>query len=147
MRALCAVAAAATLIAATGCGDVLGYDSDFEGFYSYAGTVDGLSSHSVVGNVTITRQRGNRARVAIDWEYLDRSQTVVHITTDAAADAFLDDNGRIYFDFEGDLFVDGRTVFFTLSHDGWLQGRTITGDWRLVTELPTDDSGSFTARR
>jgi hypothetical protein len=38
-------------------------------------------------------------------------------------------------------------VFFTLSHDGWLQGRTITGDWRLVTELPTDDSGSFTARR
>ena len=128
--------------------DVFGVgDRDFEGYYAYAGTVDGIVGDAVIGSFTVTQQRGGRASVAIDWEYLERGQTVIQITTDQPADARLSGDGRITFDFEGDLYLGDDVVRFRLEHDGRLRGNTMTGFWRLSTDLPTDDGGSFTASR
>jgi hypothetical protein len=135
-------------LAACNSWDVFGPgDRDFEGYYSYAGTVDGVVGDAVLGSFTVTRQRGRSAEVAIDWEYLEQNETIIHITTDRAADARISSDGRITFDFEGDLFIGGDVVRFRLEHDGRLRGNTMTGYWRLTTDLPTDDAGSFTARR
>ena len=120
---------------------------NFEGFYSYAGTVDDAAGDAVIGDFTITRQRGDRAQVAIDWIYLDNGEEIIHITTDSPAIADIDSDGRIYFEFEGNLITDDGTVHFRLEHDGRLRNRTMTGFWRLVTGLPTDDTGTFTAHR
>ena len=127
--------------------DVFGVDRDFEGYYSYAGTVDGIVGDAVIGSFTVTRQRAGRASVAIDWEYLERGTSVIQITTNQPADARLSSDGRITFDFEGDLYLGNDVVRFRLEHDGRLRGGTMTGFWRLTTDLPTDDGGSFTAQR
>lgn len=120
---------------------------DFEGVYSYAGTVDNELGDVVVGEIVITRQRGSRALVTLEWSYLDQGVEIVTISTDRPADAELWSDGRIRFDFEGDLFMDDDVVSFRLEHDGRLENGTLTGFWRLTTGLPTDDTGTFTASR
>jgi hypothetical protein len=128
--------------------DVYGIDGrDFEGVYSLAGTVDGEYGDAIVGTLTITRQRGGRADVTIDWSYLDRGVEIIHIETDTPADADLDSDGDIDFEFVGDLYIDGEWWPFRLRHDGRLRGNTMNGFWQLTTDLPTTDAGSFTARR
>lgn len=127
--------------------DVVGPGRGFEGDYTYAGTVDHEFGDAVIGSLFITRQRGGRAYVDIDWEYLDRGVSVIRIVSDEAAIADIDRDGFIAFDFEGDLFIDGARTFFRLTHDGRLRGRTLTGEWRLDTDLPTNDRGTFTAHR
>ena len=122
-------------------------DYDFEGFYSYAGTVDDAAGDAVVGNVTITRQRGSTALVSIAWTYLDNGEPIIEITTDSPAVADLGPDGLIEFEFEGDLFIEDKVVDFYLRHEGRLRGRTLTGIWEFDTGLPTNDAGSFTARR
>jgi len=133
-----------------GCTDITfgGVDDDFEGHYDYAGTVDGKPGDVVTGTFTITRQRGDRADVTIDWRYFDDGVQILRITTQSVATADLDHDGRIEFDFEGDLFLDGLTTRFRLSHAGWLDERrgTISGSWQLTTNLPTTDRGTFVAR-
>jgi hypothetical protein len=120
---------------------------DFEGVYSYAGTVDEALGDVVVGDLVITRQRHDHAEVTIDWSYFDGGVEVVNIATAEPATAELWADGRIRFDFEGDLLTNGRVVPFRLEHDGELHGGRLTGYWRLTTDLPTDDSGTFTAQR
>lgn len=136
-------------LSVAGChGDVLGIgERDFEGFYSLAGTVDLAAGDAVVGTFTITRQWGYRAEVAIDWSYLNRGEEIIRITTDEPAIAELHRNGDIYFAFEGDLWIDGGWVEFSLVHDGELHGNTVTGWWELWTGLPSEDAGTFTASR
>jgi hypothetical protein len=132
------------------CGDdgIFGIGShDYEGFYSYAGTVDEASGDAVFGTVTVTRQRGSSAQVAIEWTYLDNGEPIIDITTDSPALAHLGSDGWIDFDFDGDLYLDDEVVSFHLHHEGRLRGRTITGYWEFNTGLPTTDAGSFTARR
>jgi hypothetical protein len=141
------IAMIAGLAGATGCTDItFGGGDDFEGVYDYAGTVDGKPGDVVSGTVTITRQRGDPANVVIDWRYFDDGDQILRITTQSAAVADLDHDGRIRFDFEGDLFIDNRRTFFRLDHDGRLDRRTITGSWLLTTDLPTTDRGAFVAR-
>lgn len=120
---------------------------NFEGFYSYAGTVDDRFGHTIAGEIIITRQYGGRADVEIDWIYYERGQPIFEIRSDRPAVADLDRYGRISFEFEGELFLYGDPVWFTLSHDGRLEGRSLFGEWRLRTDLPTTDYGSFTASR
>jgi hypothetical protein len=127
--------------------DGFGPGEDFQGSYSYEGNVDGRPGHYIEGDFRISRQRNNTAEVTIDWEYFDQLGSVVRIQSEVPAIADIDSFGNIRFDFEGDLFIDGQRVFFRLEHDGQLSGRTIFGDWRLTTALPTTDRGSFTARR
>jgi len=143
------VAAVAVLPFLGGCeADFLGIGMrDFEGVYSYAGTVDDALGDVVIGGFVITRQRHDHAEVTIDWSYLDQGVEVVSIATELPATAELWADGRIRFDFEGDLVTNGRVVRFRLEHDGELRAGTMTGYWRLSTGLPTDDSGTFTARR
>ena len=136
-----------SLLLLTGCHDVFGPDDRFEGFYTYAGTVDDAVGDAVVGSIWIDDERRNTAEVTIDWEYLDLGESVLRIRSDRAAIAEVDRDGFIEFEFQGDLFIDGEVAFFRLIHVGRLRGRTLTGDWHLETDLPTNDRGSFTARR
>ena len=49
---------------------------------------------------------------------------------------------------EGQLEVGaGQYRDFRLTHEGRRSGRSLRGTWRLVTDLPSDDAGTFTARR
>jgi hypothetical protein len=145
MRAALLLSAALLL---TGCDDdIFGPDRDFEGFYSYAGTVDDASGDFVAGDIWIDDERSRTARVSIDWEYFDRGEAILRIRSDRSAIADIDEDGWISFEFEGDLFIDGEVTYFRLWHRGRIHGRTITGDWHLETDLPTDDGGTFTARR
>lgn len=130
-----------------GCDDVFGPDRDFEGFYSYAGTVDDAAGDFVAGDIRIFDERRRSARVDIDWEYFDAGDPILRIRSDRPALADIDSDGRIFFEFEGDLFIDGEVTWFRLTHRGRIRGRTLTGTWRLETDLPTDDRGTFTARR
>jgi hypothetical protein len=138
------------LLLSAGCSD---YDvfgpggRDFEGFYDYTGDVDEHFADEVNGEIIVSRQYGDRAEVVIDWTYYESGAPLFRIRTDRAAIADLDRYGNISFDFEGELFLYGRTTWFRLSHDGRLDGRTIYGDWRLRTDLPSTDIGSFSARR
>ncbi len=120
---------------------------DFEGYYTYVGVVENQFGHTVAGEVVVSRQYGDRADVAIDWTYYDRGEPLFRIRTDRPAVADIDRDGDIRFDFEGNLSLYGQRVWFRLTHDGYLSGRTIRGDWRLRTDLPTTDYGSFEARR
>jgi hypothetical protein len=142
------IALATLLIGVAGCDDVIGIGNhDFEGFYSFAGTVDDEIGDAVIGTFSITRQRGGRADVSIDWSYLDNGQEIIVITTDSPATADLDSDGDIFFEFEGELFIDGDWYAFRLTHDGRLRRGVMTGGWELSTGLPTTDSGTFTAQR
>jgi hypothetical protein len=147
MRA--ALLLSASVLLFTACDDdFFGPDDDrFEGYYQYAGTVDDAVGDYVNGSVWIDRQRRGTAEVSIDWEYFDRGVSVVRIRSDQPAIADIDEDGRIEFEFQGDLFLDGEVTYFRLVHRGRLRGRTVTGEWWLETDLPTDDAGSFTARR
>ena len=149
MRAVCLLPVVLLpLLAACSDDGIFGIgDSDFEGFYSYAGTVDDAAGDAVVGTITVTRQRGSTALVSIEWTYLDNGEPIIEITTDSPAVADLGPDGLIEFEFEGDLFIDEDVVTFSLRHEGRLRGRTMTGFWDFATGLPTDDAGSFTARR
>jgi len=139
---------AALALAVAGCDDVIGIGShDFEGFYSFAGTVDHEAHDAVIGTFTITRQRGRRADVTIEWSYLDDAQETIVITTDEPAVADLDSDGHMHFEFEGDLLFDDGSYPFRLIHDGRMRHGRVTGDWSLSTGLPTTDSGTFTAQR
>jgi hypothetical protein len=145
MRRALLVPAFALLIA--GCdNDVFGPGRGYEGFYTYAGTVEHRIGHVVVGNLWVD-QRGRRVEVDIEWEYFDNAVSVVQITSETPAIAAVDEFGNIDFDFEGDLFIDNQVVGFRLEHRGRLEGTTIHGDWRFITGLPTTDEGSFTADR
>ena len=138
------------LLLCAGCSD---YDvfgpggRHFEGFYDYRGDVDDHFTDRVDGDIVVSRQYGDRAEVVIDWTYYEGGDPLFRIQTDRAAIADLDRYGNISFDFEGDLFLYGRTTWFRLSHDGRLDGRTIFGEWSLRTDLPSTDFGSFSARR
>lgn len=149
MRRNAAALALAGIFATTAaCDDVYGPGRrDFEGFYSYAGTVDDALSDNVIGSLTITRQRGSQADVSIDWSYLDNGLEVVRITTDQPAIADLRSDGRIDFEFTGDIRDGNRLIFFRLTHEGRLRGNTIEGSWRFRTEYPTTDFGRFIAHR
>ncbi len=142
------VVAATTITFSTACTDVYGLGGrDFEGFYTYAGTVDDAFGDAVAGTMTVTRQRVGRADVSIEWRYLDGGVETVRITTDRAAVADIFSDGWIEFEFRGDLFTDNRIADFHLTHEGYLRADRITGSWRLITDLPTTDHGSFIAER
>lgn len=142
------IALAAIVLVVAGCDDVIGIGNrDFEGFYSFAGTVDHEIGDAIVGTFSITRQRRHRAEVVIDWSYLDNGQEIIYISTDQPAIADLDSDGDIFFEFEGEIFLDGEWWPFRLTHDGNLRRGTMTGWWELSTGLPTTDSGTFTAQR
>lgn len=140
--------AAIALLAGCSDYDVYGPDRhDFEGYYTYAGTVEGRFGHTVTGEIVITRQYRGEADVSIDWTYWEHGEPIFRIVTDYPAVADLDRDGYITFDFEGELYLHGRPAWFRLTHDGRLSGRTIYGEWRLRTDLPSTDYGSFTATR
>jgi hypothetical protein len=143
--ALWMLASATILLSA--CIDLSGPGRDFEGFYSYAGTVEEAFGDAVLGTLTVTRQRGNTALVTIDWSYIDDGVESVRITTDRAAEGTITSGGWIEFEFTGDLSTSSGVVPFELLHAGRLRGNTISGTWDLFTDLPTTDRGSFIAER
>lgn len=131
-----------------GC-DVLGPQDDLSGYYDYAGTVYDSPGHSVNGQLDIRQGYTSNADVDVDWNFYEGSQRVVHVVTSRTVPAVVQGDGTIRFTVEGRLQLsDGSYTDFTLTHDGRRSGtRGLKGTWRLLTDLPSDDSGSFTATR
>jgi hypothetical protein len=131
-----------------GC-DALGPAEDLAGFYDYAGTVYDSPGRSVNGQLNITRPFGNEADVDVDWNFYEGGQRVVHVETSRTVPAQFESDGDIRWTVEGSLQLnDGSFTNFTLTHEGHRSGsRGLKGTWRLQTDLPSDDSGTFTATR
>jgi hypothetical protein len=122
----------------------------YDGRYIYDGSVDGTSRYRVSGTLWIDQRFSDELLITIDWRYLDGSFPLLEIRSDRPARTFVERDGFIRFEFEGEFRDGGRWVPFYLSHDGWIRGRTITGDWYLWTGLgprDTEEWGRFTARR
>ena len=121
---------------------------DITGYYDYAGTVYDSPGHSVNGQIDIVRQYGHSADVQVEWNFYEGSRRIVHIESLNSVPAEIRSDGTIRFTVEGELELDGGGWSdFELTHDGRLDGRTLRGSWRLRTDLPSDDRGSFNARR
>ena len=137
-----------TAFAASAC-DIVGVDDDLLGYYDYAGTVYDEPGRSVNGQLDITGTYGRAADVDVQWNFYEGSQRVVHVESARRVPATISSDGRIRFTVEGQLQLsNGSYTNFTLTHDGRRSGsRGLRGTWRLVTDLPSDDSGTFTATR
>jgi hypothetical protein len=136
----------------TACDMALGPGTgQYQGRYSYSGSVDGTSRYHVTGTLRIEQFHYDELLVSIDWRYMEGSRQVLRIRSDQPARAYVSHDGWISFEFVGDIRTsDGRWVPFELFHEGRIRGRTITGDWVLWTDVGwrgTEDWGRFTARR
>lgn len=133
-------------VALTGC-DVMGYEDDVEGWYSYSGSVDHSYGYRVDGEVRIFGQRYDEASADIEWYMLDGDEVIFEIMAEDVP-VWIDSGGRVRFTASGDLQMsDGRWREFELDHEGRVTGRTMTGFWSLDTNLPSTDEGRFTAYR
>lgn len=139
---------AVVAVTAGGC-DILGPNADLAGYYNYAGTVYNSPGHSVNGQLDISGQYSNSADIGVDWNFYEGGQRIVHVQTTRSVPADIRSDGSILFTVDGRLqLADGTLTNFTLTHEGRRSGtRGLTGTWRLVTDLPSDDSGNFTATR
>ena len=133
------------LLGLAACDSPFDYDEQIEGYYSYAGTVDGYPGYSVNGELRITRASGSRAEATLDWYMYEGSRRVLEIT---AYDVPVYISGStIRFETWGDLQLSSGWTEFELRHEGrFSSNRTIRGDWDLITDY-SDDSGNFTASR
>ena len=131
-----------------GCDLALDPGEQLSGFYDYAGTVYGEPGFSVNGQMDIRETYRDDADAEIEWNYYEGSRRVVAIETIRAVPVDIDYDGRFRFVVEGQLDLgNGQYRDFRLVHDGQRSGRSLRGTWRLTTDLPSDDSGTFTARR
>jgi hypothetical protein len=139
-----------TAVLLGGCDLALDPRDDLEGFYDYAGTVYGSPGFSVNGQLDIDQgyRTGSDADAELDWNFYEGSRRVVRIETVRTVPVYVGHDGRFDFTVEGRLEVgSGQYRDFRLTHDGYRDGRTLRGTWRLVTDLPSDDRGNFSARR
>jgi hypothetical protein len=141
------IAAAAVLLG--GCDLALDPADDIAGYYDYAGVVYDSPGHSVNGQLNISRGFSSDADVDLEWNFYEGSRRVVHVETTRSVPAQVYSDGRVRFTVEGRLELDdGSYTDFRLIHDGRRDGRRgLRGTWRLETDLPSDDSGSFSAMR
>ena len=135
-------------VALGGCDLALDPGEQLSGFYDYAGTVYGEPGFSVNGQMDIRQSYRDAADAEIEWNFYEGSRRVVAIETVRAVPVDFDYNDRFHFEVEGQLEVgSGQYRDFRLIHDGERSGRSLRGTWRLITDLPSDDAGTFTARR
>jgi hypothetical protein len=129
-----------------GC-DLTGYDDDVDGFYSYAGTVYDAPGYSVNGTLNIDQRNRRDAWADVEWFMLEGSRTILEVE-DWDVPVTVDSNGRVRFVVIGEMQLsDGGWVDFRLEHDGRVSGRTMRGNWELITDLPSTDRGTFSASR
>lgn len=134
-------------LALGGCELPLDWDDDVGGWYSYAGTVHDEPGFSVNGELYISRGYGSSAYADVEWHMLEGSQEIMDIRADDVP-VDTDWGDHIRFTIEGDLqMADGRWRQFRLEHEGELNGRTMKGTWELHTDVPSTDSGRFSASR
>jgi hypothetical protein len=142
---------ALTAILFAGCDLALDPRDDFTGYYDYAGTVFDAPGYSVNGQLDISRGYGygSDAEVELEWNFYEGGRRVLYVETTRSVPARTYSDGSIEFTVEGSLQLsNGSWTDFRLTHDGQRDGsRGLRGRWRLVTDLPSDDSGTFTARR
>jgi hypothetical protein len=119
---------------------------NFEGTYTYAGTVNGEPASSLAGTLSITNQSGLTATIVSNIAYRNSGVVLLTFSTVTPSQAILEADGSISFDFSGTTVVNGQNVAWTLQHDGTLSGQSIAGTWSLTSSLGTD-AGNFSAQR
>ncbi len=147
-RILTVALAAVTL---GGCDLALDPRDDISGYYDYAGSVYDAPGHSVNGQLDISRGYGasSDADLHLQWNFYEGSRRVLFVETTRTVPVDVRSDGTIRFEVEGQLRLsDGGYTDFRLIHEGRREGsRGLRGTWRLITDLPSDDSGPFTATR
>ena len=141
------LAASLLALGLAGCDLALGYDDDIGGFYDYAGTVRDAPGYSVNGQLYIDHRSRRNGYLDMEWFMYEGSRRILEIE-DRSVPVTIDSNGRVRFTITGDLRLsDGGWTYFRLVHDGRVSGRTLRGNWELITDLPSTDRGTFSASR
>jgi hypothetical protein len=143
-------AALALLLVLAGCGDSPTGPQypDFEGTYTYAGTINGQPNLSAAGTLSLQNQEGST--VTFSQTITIRVDGVPFFTflTQVPGQATVDEDGRITWDQEGVATgADGFNYGYQIEHDGELSGNRITGTWTIQFSDGSVDAGSFTASR
>ncbi|MEO5510619.1 MAG: hypothetical protein ABIV28_08955 [Longimicrobiales bacterium] len=143
------LAVALATLTVGGCDLALDPRDDISGYYDYAGDVYDSPGFSVNGQLDISRPYSYGSEIDLDWNFYEGSRRVLHVETTRAVPAEVDIDGALRFTVEGSLQLsDGSWTDFRLTHTGRREDhRSLRGTWRLTTDLPSDDSGTFSARR
>ena len=129
------------------CSDALGIDDDeFNGRFDYTGEVSGAPFYTIDGTIDIDVRSNNEAVVDLRWIMLDEDQRVRYAIESSSPAVARNRGDYIEFSFEGTLQDGSNDIEFILYHEGPIRGRTMIGNWELLTEQG-DEEGEFTAVR
>jgi len=162
------VAVSSLVLLATGCSSSTGVDkvdgvdgplANFEGTYSLTGTYTGRPGNAVAGTLVVSSQAGSAATVTISvllndngnvFFALNAADPGVSATSDART-ATLKSDGSFSVTFSGREVIDGidpaSCCNYGFKVEGKLTGSSIQGSWTLTRDMPSLDTGTFTATR
>jgi len=130
---------------------------DFEGSYSLSGYYSGRVGNAVDGTLTVTNQVGSAATVAISVKLTDAGNVFFALNapdpdvqaTSAPVQAELKSDGSFLVTYTGPEVISGldpaSCCMYNFTLSGKLSGSQITGTWQLTRDMPSSDSGTFTA--
>lgn len=132
---------------------------DFEGTYSLLGTYTGRTGNSVQGSLVISDQLESGATAAVSVKLDDNGNVFFALNADdpgVAANAVpgqatLAEDGSFSISYTGSEVISGidpaSCCTFTFSLRGTLSGDLISGTWTLSRDMPSYDTGTFSASR
>jgi hypothetical protein len=139
--------------------DVDNTPANFEGTYSLTGTYTGRPGNAVAGTLVVSSQAGSAATVAISVLLNDHGNVFFALNavdpgvsaTSASRQATVKSDGSFSVTFSGREVIDGidpaSCCNYTFEVVGVLTGSSIQGSWTLKRDMPSLDTGTFTAAR
>jgi hypothetical protein len=153
------VVLAAACSSSTEPNDVDNTPANFEGTYSLAGTYTGRPGNAVAGTLVVSSQAGSAATVGISVLLNDHGNVFFALNaadpgvsaTSAARQTTLNSDGSFSVTFSGREVIDGidpaACCNYTFKVEGVLTGSSIQGSWTLTRDMPSLDTGTFTATK
>jgi hypothetical protein len=156
------VVALALLSGVAGCSsssstEVDGEIPDFQGSYSLTGTYDGRTGNRMDGSLVISDQADGTATAEISVKLDDAGNVFFALNapdpgveaTAGPGTAQLAADGSFTLAFSGREVISGldpaSCCNYTFTLRGTLSGGRIQGTWSLTRDMPSSDSGTFTA--
>ena len=134
---------------------------DFQGAYSITGTYSPRTGDNtgIFGTMTITDQADSTAMVSVALKILDHGNTSFTLNladpgvraSSEPKQARLKSDGSFFLEITGREEISGidpkACCNFTLKFNGTLSGSSISGGWELTRDMPSRDTGTFSASR
>jgi hypothetical protein len=139
--------------------DVDNTPANFEVTYSLTGTYTGRPGNAVAGTLVVSSQAGSAATVAISVLLNDHGNIFFALNavdpgvsaTSTSRQATVKSDGSFSVTFSGREVIDGidpaSCCNYTFEVVGVLTGSSIQGSWTLTRDMPSLDTGTFTAAR